>query len=201
MIMILTTTMAKNFERIIKSGNYDAAKVLSDIEAARVRKRITDAEAEYLNGLIEGATTRTKARMPPQSGQTKPRCPSQLQKEGSTPCETSTRNQTSTAAPSRQRTRPAVSRRAAPTSRVGWSDVRDDGQTPLEEVPLTDGLAGSQLGAYLVGVDEGDQPDNDTQRPQGGAAQHQGEDKQRQPLHGLPQIDLPDAEQQMDCRR
>ena len=53
MLMILTTTMAKNFERIIKSGNYDAAKVLSDIEAARVRKRINDAEAEYLNGLIE----------------------------------------------------------------------------------------------------------------------------------------------------
>ena len=51
--MILTTTMAKNFERIIKSGNYDASKVLSDIEAARVRKRITDAESEYLNELIE----------------------------------------------------------------------------------------------------------------------------------------------------
>ncbi|MGL4801863.1 MAG: hypothetical protein ACRC18_06330 [Cetobacterium sp.] len=51
--MILTTTMAKNMEKIIKSGNYDSAKMLYDIDAALLRKRITAEEAEYLRGLVE----------------------------------------------------------------------------------------------------------------------------------------------------
>lgn len=51
--MILTTTMAKNMEKIIKSGNYDSSKMLYDIDAALLRKRITAEEAEYLRGLVE----------------------------------------------------------------------------------------------------------------------------------------------------
>lgn len=51
--MVLTTKMAKNIELIIKSGQYDADKMLSDIDASLKRSRITVAEAEYLKGLVQ----------------------------------------------------------------------------------------------------------------------------------------------------
>lgn len=51
--MILTTTMAKNMEKVILSGRYEADKMLSDIEASLKRNRITVAEADYLKDLIE----------------------------------------------------------------------------------------------------------------------------------------------------
>lgn len=51
--MILTSRIAKNYEKIIKSGKYDADKMLSDLEAAYKRKLMTLAEKEYLEGLVQ----------------------------------------------------------------------------------------------------------------------------------------------------
>lgn len=51
--MILTSRIAQNYEKIIKSGRYDANKMLSDIEAAYSRKLMTLEEKVYLEGLVE----------------------------------------------------------------------------------------------------------------------------------------------------
>ena len=51
--MILTSRIAQNYEKIIKSGRYEADKMLSDLEAAYKRKLMTLAEKEYLEGLVE----------------------------------------------------------------------------------------------------------------------------------------------------
>ena len=51
--MILTSRIAQNYEKIIKSGKYDADKMLSDLEAAYKRKLMTLAEKEYLEGLVQ----------------------------------------------------------------------------------------------------------------------------------------------------
>ena len=51
--MILTSRIAQNYEKIIKSGRYDADKMLSDLEAAYKRKLMTLAEKEYLEGLVQ----------------------------------------------------------------------------------------------------------------------------------------------------
>lgn len=51
--MQMTSTIAINYEKIIKSGNYDADKMLSDISAALKRNRISLAEAEHLRALID----------------------------------------------------------------------------------------------------------------------------------------------------
>ena len=51
--MILTSRIAKNYEKIIKSGRYEADKMLSDLEAAYKRKLMTLAEKEYLEGLVQ----------------------------------------------------------------------------------------------------------------------------------------------------
>lgn len=51
--MVLTSRIAKNYELIIKSGNYNPDLMLSDISAALKRNRITLAEAEYLRGLVD----------------------------------------------------------------------------------------------------------------------------------------------------
>lgn len=51
--MIMESTIAKNYELIIKKGNYDPDKMLSDISAALKRNRITLAEAEYLRALVD----------------------------------------------------------------------------------------------------------------------------------------------------
>ena len=51
--MILTSRIAQNYEKIIKSGKYDADKMLSDLEAAYIRKLMTLAEKEYLEGLVQ----------------------------------------------------------------------------------------------------------------------------------------------------
>lgn len=51
--MVLTSRIAKNYEKIIKSGRYNANKMLSDIEAAYSRKLMTLEEKVYLEGLVE----------------------------------------------------------------------------------------------------------------------------------------------------
>ena len=51
--MVLTSRIAQNYEKIIKSGRYDANKMLSDIEAAYSRKLMTLEEKVYLEGLVE----------------------------------------------------------------------------------------------------------------------------------------------------
>ena len=51
--MVLTSRIAQNYEKIIKSGRYDADKMLSDLEAAYKRKLMTLAEKEYLEGLVQ----------------------------------------------------------------------------------------------------------------------------------------------------
>lgn len=51
--MILTSRIAQNYEKIIKSGKYEADKMLSDLEAAYKRKLMTLAEKEYLEGLVQ----------------------------------------------------------------------------------------------------------------------------------------------------
>ena len=51
--MILTSRIAQNYEKIIKSGRYEADKMLSDLEAAYKRKLMTLTEKEYLEGLVQ----------------------------------------------------------------------------------------------------------------------------------------------------
>lgn len=51
--MVLTSRIAQNYEKIIKSGKYDADKMLSDLEAAYKRKLMTLSEKEYLEGLVQ----------------------------------------------------------------------------------------------------------------------------------------------------
>ena len=51
--MVLTSRIAQNYEKIIKSGRYEADKMLSDLEAAYKRKLMTLAEKEYLEGLVQ----------------------------------------------------------------------------------------------------------------------------------------------------
>ena len=51
--MVLTSRIAQNYEKIIKSGRYEAYKMLSDLEAAYKRKLMTLAEKEYLEGLVQ----------------------------------------------------------------------------------------------------------------------------------------------------
>ena len=53
LFMVLTSRIAQNYEKIIKSGKYDADKMLSDLEAAYKRKLMTLAEKEYLEGLVQ----------------------------------------------------------------------------------------------------------------------------------------------------
>lgn len=49
----LTNRIAKNYYKIINSGNYDKSKMLSDIKAAYDRKLMTLEEKKYLEGLVE----------------------------------------------------------------------------------------------------------------------------------------------------
>lgn len=51
--MVLTSRIAQNYEKIIKSGRYEADKMLSDLEAAYKRKLMALAEKEYLEGLVQ----------------------------------------------------------------------------------------------------------------------------------------------------
>lgn len=51
--MILTSRIAQNYEKIIKSGKYDANKMLNDLEAAYLRNLMTLEEKIYLEGLVE----------------------------------------------------------------------------------------------------------------------------------------------------
>ena len=51
--MVLTSRIAQNYEKIIKSGRYEADKMLSDLEAAYKRKLMTLAEKEYSEGLVQ----------------------------------------------------------------------------------------------------------------------------------------------------
>ena len=51
--MVLTSRIAQNYEKIIKSGRYEADKMLSDLEAAYKRKLMTLTEKEYLEGLVQ----------------------------------------------------------------------------------------------------------------------------------------------------
>ena len=51
--MVLTSRIAQNYEKIIKSGRYEEDKMLSDLEAAYKRKLMTLAEKEYLEGLVQ----------------------------------------------------------------------------------------------------------------------------------------------------
>ena len=51
--MILTSRIAQNYEKIIKSGRYEADKMLSDLEAAYKRKLMSLTEKEYLEGLVQ----------------------------------------------------------------------------------------------------------------------------------------------------
>ena len=51
--MVLTSRMAINYEKIIKSGNYNSEKMLSDLAAAYKRNLITLSEKEYLEGLVQ----------------------------------------------------------------------------------------------------------------------------------------------------
>lgn len=53
LFMVLISRIAQNYEKIIKSGKYDADKMLSDLEAAYKRKLMTLAEKEYLEGLVQ----------------------------------------------------------------------------------------------------------------------------------------------------
>ena len=53
LFMVLTSRIAQNYEKIIKSGRYEADKMLSDLEAAYKRKLMTLAEKEYLEGLVQ----------------------------------------------------------------------------------------------------------------------------------------------------
>ena len=51
--MVLTSRMAINYEKIIKSGNYNSEKMLSDLAAAYKRNLITLSEKEYLEQLVQ----------------------------------------------------------------------------------------------------------------------------------------------------
>ena len=51
--MVLTSRVAQNYEKIIKSGKYDANKMLNNIEVAYSRKLMTLEEKVYLENLIE----------------------------------------------------------------------------------------------------------------------------------------------------
>lgn len=51
--MRLNSRIAKTYEIIIKSGNYNKEKMLSDINAAYKRKLMTTEEKEYLNNMIQ----------------------------------------------------------------------------------------------------------------------------------------------------
>ena len=51
--MVLTSRIAQNYEKIIKSGRYESDKMLSDLESAYKRKLMTLAEKEYLEGLVQ----------------------------------------------------------------------------------------------------------------------------------------------------
>ena len=51
--MVLTSRVAQNYEKIIKSGKYEANKMLNNIEAAYSRKLMTLEEKVYLENLIE----------------------------------------------------------------------------------------------------------------------------------------------------
>ena len=51
--MVLTSRVAQNYEKIIKSGKYEANKMLNNIEAAYLRKLMTLEEKVYLENLIE----------------------------------------------------------------------------------------------------------------------------------------------------
>ena len=53
LFMVLTSRIAQNYEKIIKSGKYEADKMLSDLEAAYKRKLMTLTEKEYLEGLVQ----------------------------------------------------------------------------------------------------------------------------------------------------
>ena len=45
--------MAINYEKIIKSGNYNSEKMLSDLASAYKRNLITLSEKEYLEQLVQ----------------------------------------------------------------------------------------------------------------------------------------------------
>ena len=51
--MVLTSRVAQNYEKIIKSGKYEANKMLNNIETAYSRKLMTLEEKVYLENLIE----------------------------------------------------------------------------------------------------------------------------------------------------
>lgn len=51
--MVLTSRMAINYEKIIKSGNYNREKMLSDLSSAYKRNLITLEEKEYLEKLVK----------------------------------------------------------------------------------------------------------------------------------------------------
>lgn len=51
--MVLTSRMAINYEKIIKSGNYNSEKMLSDLASAYKRNLITLSEKEYLEQLVQ----------------------------------------------------------------------------------------------------------------------------------------------------
>lgn len=51
--MVLTSRIAQNYEKIIKSGRYDKEEMLSDLAAAFKRNLMTLAEKEYLEGLVQ----------------------------------------------------------------------------------------------------------------------------------------------------
>lgn len=51
--MTLTSRMAINYEKIIKSGNYNSEKMLSDLASAYKRNLITLSEKEYLEQLVQ----------------------------------------------------------------------------------------------------------------------------------------------------
>ena len=51
--MVLTSRMAINYEKIIKSGNYNSEKMLSDLASAYKRNLITLIEKEYLEQLVQ----------------------------------------------------------------------------------------------------------------------------------------------------
>ena len=51
--MVLTSRVAQNYEKIIKSGKYEANKMLNNIEAAYSRNLMVLEEKVYLEDLIE----------------------------------------------------------------------------------------------------------------------------------------------------
>lgn len=51
--MVLTSRIAQNYEKIIKSGKYVANKMLNDIEAAYSRRLMLLDEKMYLESLVE----------------------------------------------------------------------------------------------------------------------------------------------------